>query len=113
LALKGWGQPTKKAISPTTGGDSGESGPSLWIWLLSPSYTITLPLEMKDSCEHSFAQRGIVVTSVFCQAEKSAVATVWKTKELKQRHGVYAKRELFRPFWKPSLVRAALLYAFL
>ena len=29
-----------------------------------------------------------------------------KTKELKRRYGVYAKRDLFRLFWKPSSVRS-------
>ncbi len=43
-----------------------------------------------------------------CQADKSAVATVSYTKEVNKRYGVYAKRELFRQFWKPSSVRAAL-----
>ena len=43
----------------------------------------------------------------------SAVLAVSETKELKTRHGVvgYAKRELFRPFWKPPPVRAAPLSA--
>ena len=31
-----------------------------------------------------------------CQADKSAVATVSKTKELKKRHGQYADGESFR-----------------
>jgi hypothetical protein len=35
--------------------------------------------------------------------------TVWKTEELKKRYE--AKRELSRPFWKPSPIQAALLSA--
>jgi len=38
------------------------------------------------------------------QADKSAVATVWKTKELKKRSWGYAKRERSRQFWKPYAV---------
>ena len=34
------------------------------------------------------------------------VATVWKTKQLKERYGM-----TFRAFWKPAPVRAALLSA--
>ena len=41
-----------------------------------------------------------------CRADKSAVATVSETKELKKRSG--AKRESPRPFWKPSPMRASL-----
>ena len=40
----------------------------------------------------------------FCQGDKSAVATVAKTKELKKRSwGMHAKREPSRQFWKPRL----------
>ena len=47
----------------------------------------------------------------FSQADKSDVATVSKTKELKKRYGVYPKRESSRRFWKLAPVRAALLSA--
>jgi hypothetical protein len=41
-----------------------------------------------------------------CQADRVLVATVWKAKQLKKRYGVW--REVARPLWKPSPVRAAL-----
>jgi len=41
-----------------------------------------------------------------CQADKSAVATVSKTKELKKRV-LGSRKKMVRQFWKPSSVRAA------
>jgi len=52
--------------------------------------------------------RARFLSAVRCQADESAVATVSMTKELKMHCLVYAKRELFRQFWKPCPVRAAL-----
>jgi len=46
-----------------------------------------------------------------CQADKSAVATMAKTKELKKRLCGKQRQNRFRQFWKPSPVRAALLSA--
>jgi len=46
-----------------------------------------------------------------CQADKSAVATVWKTKELKTRDGVCQERIVTSVLEAISPVRAALLSA--
>ena len=57
-------------------------------------------------CDHC-DRRGVDDDS--CQADQSAVATVAKIKELKK--GSWEPRIVFRQFWKPSPVRAALLSA--
>jgi len=65
----------------------------------SPPASIVLP----KSCSSLYHR---------CQADKSAVATVATTKELKKRSwGIYQDRIVFRQFWKPSPVRAPLLSA--
>jgi len=57
----------------------------------------------------SFGVFGAVLSGEsVCRADRSAVATVWKTKEPKQRcYGVCMSRASPRPFRKPSTVRAA------
>ena len=58
-------------------------------------------------CDHC-DRRGVDDDS--CQADQSAVATVAKIKELKNCSWGQ-QRIVFRQFWKPSPVRAALLSA--
>jgi len=64
------------------------------------------PFATTVSCQRAPAPR----TESSCQADESAVATVSKTKELKKRHGMYARREsltrivtIVTSVWKPRV----------
>ena len=51
---------------------------------------------------------GMHPIAPLCQADKSAVATVSQTKELKKRSwGVCQERIVFRQFWTPCVFRAS------
>ena len=68
-----------------------------------------------DNCAARFSKFSMLAVTCVCNTSPSpkivsgkliraGVATVSKTKELKKRYGVHAKKKISRQFWKPSPV---------
>jgi len=82
------------------------------VWLLLLCSVHRLPVRRASAhrrTDRSSRYGRHLARASLCQADKSAGATVSKTKALKKRYG--GKRESSRQFWKPFAVRAALLSA--
>ena len=79
------------------------------VWLSAEKRMHVISSSASCACKWERVQE---VRELGCQADLSAVATVWEGDQgAEEALWVHAKRELFRQFWKLSPVRAALLSA--